>query len=315
MTDGTWRALERGMELIAKLPEEGPDEMNPQIHAVFEDLRSTLRVPVVNLLFRALASYPSFLEGAWFHVRPHLRTRAFELEADRLRAEALLTPVPDGGELVAAAGDALEQVRSFTETYHYVLPKLLMIASAIQACLPRRDAGESPPPMEGLHDGSGLLPLGVARGTVAVPLVHSAEVAEPVRNVFEEIKRRHHHPAVASYYRALGNWPRVLEVAWQKLKPQVDSVAFAAQRERLIVRAERVSGWVEPFEPEVLAEYEVSPAQEEELRALLLVFRLRTIPDLLLDVSLIAAMLEGPDEARRSRFSAAAPGNPGASPL
>ena len=40
-----------------------------------------------------------------------------------------------------------------------------------------------------------------------------------------------------------------------------------------------------------------------DLRAALAVFRFRVIPDLLLDVTLVRAMLDGPDAACRSRFS------------
>jgi hypothetical protein len=41
----------------------------------------------------------------------------------------------------------------------------------------------------------------------------------------------------------------------------------------------------------------------EEIRAICALFRFRLIPDLLIDVSLIKAMLDGPEAARVSRFS------------
>lgn len=43
----------------------------------------------------------------------------------------------------------------------------------------------------------------------------------------------------------------------------------------------------------------------EEIHTILALFRFKLIPDLLLDVALIEAMLDGPEAARRSRFSAA----------
>jgi hypothetical protein len=309
MTDGHERELERGMELVSRVHDVDEDELTPQVRKIFEDLRSTLRVPLVNYLFRALARYPAFLEEAWFHVRPHLRTRAFELEADRLRAEALLEPVPEGSGLLAAAEDDLPQLRSFTETIYYVLPKLLLIASALEACLPR-ETDEAPPEggAEGFHGGAGLLPLGVAEGTVALPMVSPGEAPEEVRGVFEEIKRRHHHPGVATYYRALGNWPRFLSQVWSEVKPIVDSPPFLERRQRLIAHAERVVRvWVEPLPAEELEAAGLRGSDEQDLRAILTAFRLRMIPDLLLDVSLIHALLEGPGDNGRSRFSAAGP--------
>jgi hypothetical protein len=44
---------------------------------------------------RSLANYPDYLESAWGHLAPVLRTRAFETASDELRARALLEPVPD----------------------------------------------------------------------------------------------------------------------------------------------------------------------------------------------------------------------------
>jgi hypothetical protein len=49
----------------------------------------------------------------------------------------------------------------------------------------------------------------------------------------------------------------------------------------------------------------VNDAQIDEIRAILAVFRLRLIPDLLLDVTLIKAALDGPEAAQSSRFSVA----------
>jgi hypothetical protein len=43
--------------------------------------------------------------------------------------------------------------------------------------------------------------------------------------------------------------------------------------------------------------------QIKELRAVLAVFRFRLNPDMLLDVSLVKALLDGPEAARSSRFS------------
>lgn len=45
--------------------------------------------------------------------------------------------------------------------------------------------------------------------------------------------------------------------------------------------------------------------EETEIRALLAAFRFKFIPEMLLDVALVKAILDGPEAARDSRFSAA----------
>jgi hypothetical protein len=51
----------------------------------------------------------------------------------------------------------------------------------------------------------------------------------------------------------------------------------------------------------------VTEAELADIRAILAVFRLRLIPDLLLDVTLVKALLDGGEAAQSSRFSVAAP--------
>ena len=50
---------------------------------------------------------------------------------------------------------------------------------------------------------------------------------------------------------------------------------------------------------------ELHEAQRDEVRALLAAFRNKFIPEMLLDVALIKALIDGPASARASRFSVA----------
>lgn len=49
----------------------------------------------------------------------------------------------------------------------------------------------------------------------------------------------------------------------------------------------------------------VAAEKMEEINAILAVFRFKLIPDLLLDVAMVEAMLDGPEEAQSSGFSVA----------
>jgi hypothetical protein len=112
---------------------------------------------------------------------------------------------------------------------------------------------------------------------------------------------------VATYYRALANWPQFLQVVWDYLEPIVGSAAYARRKEDVIDRALRVVRRLSLPRTGTAAAFGVREAELDDIRAILAVFRLRLIPDLLLDVTLVKALLDGGEAARSSRFSVAAP--------
>ncbi|HEV2150609.1 MAG TPA: halocarboxylic acid dehydrogenase DehI family protein [Longimicrobiaceae bacterium] len=279
----------RGMRLAAERPEVMPDQADERIRPVYQDVQRTLRVPFVNLIFRTLANDPDYLVPAWEQLSPVLRTRAFERAADEIRAEALLEPVPDGSGVEWEDTGPLEKIRAFNDTIHYVLPKLLLIATAWD---------------EGAWGGGGgdrsEIPVGIAEGTDKAPMVSSEDAPERVRRLLEREKRAHGHPLVSSYYRVLGNWPDFLEAAWTRIEPVVGSTGYRERTDALArlateaVRSLPVVGEVRGAER--------TPEVSDLLRA----FRREFIPSMMADVALIKALVDGEAAARRSRFSVAA---------
>ena len=290
--------VEKGLRLIPALGEVMPDEAGEEVRSVYEGVQTHLRVPIVNFLFRSLANYPSYLSFAWNKIEPYLLTPYFEEAADGVRARSLVEPVPDAaGVDLSSLGD-LEQIRGFTDTIHYALPKLLLVSSAFDEGLggetgaaegPSREAGTEP---------------GVAAGTTSVPMVGPDEATKEVGEVFEEIRDRHGHPDVASYYRGIAQWPGFLEAAWERVGAVVNTVAYE-ERKRDVLEGARdaVLGLPLPGKREVLERGVVDEEQVGELRAILAVFRFRLNADMLLDVSLIKALLDGPEATHFSRFS------------
>lgn len=196
----------RGMELVARLPDIMPDRASERIEPIYREVQETLRVPIV----RSLANYPDYLQPAWQRLRPSLRTQRFERAADRLRAEALLEPVPPGPSVSTEAANEMDRIRAFNDTIHYVLPKLLLIATALDgADFAVGERGET------AADGAAQIPSGVAAATVKVQLVDPEQAGERVRQIFASVKERHGHSLVSSYYRGLANWPAFLDGAWE----------------------------------------------------------------------------------------------------
>jgi hypothetical protein len=299
--------LERGMELIPQIPEIMPDEADERIRPIYEDVQRTLRVPFVNFIFRTLANYPDYFEAAWSHLSPVLRTRVFEQAADELRARALLEPIPNASDVEWEALGDMEQIRPFSDSIHYVLPKLLLIATAwdedvLDVKPEERHRSGTTGDLQGAE-----IPLGVAEGTRKAPMMDPKQATGELRALFEAIKKKHAHPGVATYYRALGNWPAFLRAAWDRIEPHVGSDAYE-ERKRVLINHVQAAVHALPsvMVDRPIRERGVAPEKMEEIKAILTVFRFKLIPDLLLDVALIEAMLDGPEAARRSRFSGAA---------
>ncbi|HEU4343159.1 MAG TPA: halocarboxylic acid dehydrogenase DehI family protein [Candidatus Binatia bacterium] len=291
--------LKLGMELISRLPEIMPDQADDRIRPIYEDIKNTFRVPIVNFFFRVLANYPFYLVSAWNEFGPCLRTVKLEKAADNLRSAALLEPVPDSSGLEWPPVADLFRIRAFTDTIHYLLPKLLLVATAFHEGFLRnvRASGRDVP-------GSGeQIPPGVAQGTVSIPMVNPEETKGTLRAVFDEIKERHGHPEVATYYRSLGHWSRFLLGLWERVKPRVASPSYEQRKRALLGQALWALEDCCPSWKDFTIKESLSSRELEEIRALCAVFRYRLIPDLLLDVSLIKAMLDGPEAARISRFS------------
>jgi hypothetical protein len=289
--------IQRGMELAARLPDVIPNQASERIAEAYDEIQATLRIPIVNLIFRVLANYPDYLEQAWRTLRPALGTRTFERSADGLRAAALLEPVPGSSEVQWEQTGDLDCIRAFNDTIHYVLPKLLLIATALDE-LSFRPAPESPRTGPTPPDSS-QIPLGVAEGTTKVKMVEPEKANERLRGIFESIKARHDHPLVSSYYRGLGNWPDFLDPAWTRVQPLVGSEAYEARKGALIAAA-RAAIRELPITGPATGPGE---AQRAEIRDLLAAFRLKFIPEMLLDVTLIKALVDGPAQARISRFT------------
>lgn len=86
--------LAHGLAALQALDDVMPGQGSPEIEEIYDDIRATLRVPVVNFVFRAAATEPPWLTCAWNAVRSVARTGGFEQEADDLRAEAATEPPP-----------------------------------------------------------------------------------------------------------------------------------------------------------------------------------------------------------------------------
>lgn len=287
--------IQHGLELIPRIGEVMPDDAGNETNRIYESVEQRLRVPFVNFVFRVLANYPEYLTLAWGALEPHLLTLEFERAADELREMAPpQTPLGHTGTNLAGL-EVQEQVRGFTDTIHYVLPKLLLVATALD---------------EGLYSDQSYLreraeqavTPGVAADTTSLQMV-SGSASDRVQRVFDEIRRRHYHPGVASYYRGIAWWPEFLEAAWAQVEPVVATEPYEERKRALLDRARTFSRDLSLLGRDRARAAGCDDRRIEEIRSILAVFRFRVIPDTFVEVALIKALLDGQQAARSSPFS------------
>lgn len=258
---------------------------------VFADIQATLRVPIVNYFFRLLANWPDYFEPTWAVLAPGLGSMGFERAADLLRSMSALPPA--AADWVPS--DGLESIYAFTDTIHYVLPKLLLIAT----CL---DLGLAPQAPEALLNPSDRKPLthAVAPKATTLSLVTHAEAQHTVQKIFDDVRLSHGHPGVASYYRGIAHWPDFLSAMWKLIRPRVLSETYRIRKRNALRLARTLVE--DRLAAQPLIELTHSPPPPDAA-AVIALFRHRLTVDLLLDVGLIQGILHDRSRARVSPLS------------
>ena len=181
-------------------------EATGEVAAIFADIRTTLGIPVVNLIWRHLATIDGGLDWAWQSAKPIYQSGHAERSADGLIAR-LPVPMPPalapGALASAGVGDTdLATVRAIAAAYNRGNGLNLLALGALV----------TPP--------AGPMPAAapVVGGDVAasIPRVLSQpDVAPHVWTLVTSLNRlggRPNEPILATLYRHLAYWPGLLAV-------------------------------------------------------------------------------------------------------
>ena len=265
---------------------------------IYREIKTSLGVPHVNLIFQAYGAYPRFLDLMWKALQPAVETREFFQHADRLGAEAYTRThnyflIPD---LCSSIRDiqfstgAQHELTDVVELFHYNNPLLLLIA-AMQ--------------LHAFEDGP------TQRRTAATGTPHPVIEEKPVqiteesappptRKIYDEIKRTFGVAFVNSDYQALARWPDFLSLYWNAFKPVASSPLYGESRHALresaltlasdLPNAPQLS--VEHMQDAGLSDEEISPAIHitEEF--------LENLSGLVLNVAFAKIALEGGNKLR-----------------
>lgn len=212
------------------------------IKIVYDDIKSTLRVPMVNLVFRVLATYPDYLQLAWRQLKPNLGTVYFETQADSLRSQAVQHVTALGTGPAVDTADIADVVRVF----HYVNPKLLLVVAALRAA----SNGQYPRLEELPASEKRQIPNGIPAGAPTITLIEAEDADEATHATLEDIKATLQLDRLNSDYRALAAWPDYLTSAWQGLKPLVSRPEYLAIQRELRRSADRAA-MILPYRVEI----------------------------------------------------------------
>lgn len=208
------------------------------IAALYEDLRATLGVPFVNLIWRHLATIPGGLAWVWTLTKPLYVSG----ELDRISVDTAarvvfpaLAPLPDMvWQSAAISDDDRRTIAALIESYNYANGvNFLALLAAVTVLREGPPANAiAAPRADSLYPPAPPLP----------PLPGLSELPAPVLALvrqFDQFGRLGQSAAVASLYRHLAHWPAFLAIAYAALEPLHRRGEFAKAQEQVIAHSRR----------------------------------------------------------------------------
>jgi Halocarboxylic acid dehydrogenase DehI len=272
-----------------------------KIKSIYDNIKVTLRVPMVNLVFRSLAfSFPEYLEIAWQQLQPNVATSFFEARADDLRQTAVTAMASlETSPKLNGAADAERVLRIF----HYVNPKLLLAVGALRAAI----NGQQPKLQELQRDEKRQIATGIPPNAGSVTMIDLGQADERIADIFADIQANQHLSLVSSDFRALACWPDYFESAWGALKLVGQRPEYRRALHDLRRRTE-VAVCAFPFRIELnthtLRNSGLSESDLDGVRAVLNQY-FTLLPGLVVNLAFLMVGAVGPEEAIKSPFPAA----------
>jgi hypothetical protein len=199
-----------------------------EIAELYADIRQSLGMPFVNLVWRNVASVPGGLKWAWTTMKPLYQQGAVYVEARQLRDSQTLPPVPTLPRAVlrAVGVDAAAEIsiRAVIDGYDRGNPLNIVTFSALMSRL-RGEKPSAPPPAP-VDAG----PESPAAGETPKMLNFDQMdpvAADTVRAVNLLGARGHAREVQVSLPRNLAHWPGFLSLYWTILAPLHDDGRLA----------------------------------------------------------------------------------------
>ena len=201
--------------LAAELPEE---EAAGPIAAIYGDIRAAIGAPMVNLVYRRMATEPGCLAWAWGTVRPHFVSGGIGRAAAALVDELLpggRHPIPRAALHAAGIDDAAERtIATVIEAYNRANPMNLIAMKVVALAL---DGGGPAPGAAPSHGDA--LPAALPS---LPPLLDVDRLDPPTAGIVRLLARRAtggNDSVVPTAFRHLAHWPGFLALAAVATEP------------------------------------------------------------------------------------------------
>lgn len=207
----------------------GESEAPSRTRAIFDEVRHSLGLPVVPLLYRAYAAYPEFLEIHWQAFRPAVQSRQFFWLGARLAAESYtrIHNYFNVGSLTSrelhsngTGGLSLPQVLDY---YQYLDPLLLLIASAQMQAFEGPGGAEQITPQPAQHPNFPVPPR----------LLDDDEAAPALHRIWDERRRLLELAFISDEHRAMACWPGFYQAYGRALQEWMRSPLFTDCQHRI----------------------------------------------------------------------------------
>ena len=185
----------------------------------YEDIRSTLKVPVVNLIWRHLATIPGSLEWCWSSLKPSYESNAVNVEASVLRDKVYTSVDTTLTEFcLQSAGISntdLNSIKVVLHSYYRSNAMNLVSLSALRSKLNGLDSTNDVT----LTKMKGVVTCISVDGNMP-PLIPLCDMPNHVKDLVIEINKiGGREKILPSMYRHLANWPSFLSLIYLLLMP------------------------------------------------------------------------------------------------
>ncbi|MBT6272695.1 MAG: hypothetical protein HOI95_01015 [Chromatiales bacterium] len=220
--------------MTSSVPEISEQDATGNVASIYADIRTTMAMPLVNLIWRHLATRPPALEWAWQAARPLYAGGLASASANALCSEITLPATNIIPQSVTRCAEVSDQTREIIldllDMYNRGNSLNLI---ALSTLVTRSDSiADSPVPARSEPPLTGTVP--------SVPSMESltAEQREAVilMNSFGLDKPS---PVIATLYRHLALWPPALALSWTTLAPLHASGALATTVNETALSASR----------------------------------------------------------------------------
>lgn len=250
------------------LPEVPENQVSGALRELYEDIRLVLGVPMVNLIFRHVATFPGCLEWVWETLRPSYVSG----EIGRLGNELLMNlALPAQPLLSAFALRAAGVTRTDEKTISEILGAYnranSMNVIALHTLMNLMSDGElALRPHAATHPTSKGEGARVETTEAFPPMLSLEEMDESARGLVLELmslRPKGSVPVIASLYRHLAHWPGYLALVITILHPMGENGTL----ERLVDKTRSLAEAEAKTLAAHLATSAVSPSMDEDLKA------------------------------------------------